>query len=164
MVQDEGGIDGSQTAVAVALERLKHENLKADFRVGDYLDLPWDDASFDAVVDIASLYANRAENFKRALHEVRRVLKPGGLVFSISFSKNTWGYGQGLELEPDGYADIPEGPIMGSGFSLYLDEGRLRDLFSEVGNLTIDKASWTLRGMRHVVEEWLVPSRRPTSA
>ena len=30
---------------------------------------------FDAVVDIASLYANRAENFKQALHEVRRVLR-----------------------------------------------------------------------------------------
>ena len=157
------GIDGSQTAVTAARDRLQAERLNADLRVGDYLDLPWEDDSFDAVVDIASLYANRAENLKRALHEVRRVLRPGGLVFSISFSKNTWGYGQGLELEPDGYTDIPEGPMVGSGFSLYLDERRLREFFSEFEDLTIDKASWTVEGMKHVVEEWLVSCRKPMS-
>jgi hypothetical protein len=91
------------------------------------------------------------------------VLKPGGLIFSISFSKNTWGYGQGLELEPDGYTDIPEGPMMGRGFSLYLDQGRLREFFSEFEDLIIDKASWTVEGMKHVVEEWLVSCRRPGS-
>lgn len=155
------GIDGSEAAVAAARSRLQRESLEADLRVGDYLNLPWKDASFDAVVDIASLYANRAENFRQALREVRRVLKPGGLVFSISFSKNTWGYGQGVQLEPDGYTDIPEGPMAGRGFSLYLDEERLRELFSEFENLTVDKASWTSDGMQHVVEEWLVSCRTP---
>ena len=157
------GIDGSQAAVTVAQDRLKQEELNADLRVGDYLDLPWKDATFDSVVDIASLYANRAENFKRALREVRRVLKPGGLVFSISFSKNTWGYGQGIEVEPDGYTDIPEGPMAGRGFSLYLDQARLRDLFSEFEDFTVDKATWTSDGMKHLVEEWLVSCRRPRS-
>ena len=94
------GIDGSPSAVAHARERLQGEDLRADLRVGDYLNLPWKDAVFDAVVDIASLYANRAENFKQALHEVRRVLKPGGLIFSISFSKNSWGYGLGRNWSP----------------------------------------------------------------
>ncbi len=157
-------IDGSPSAVAHARERLQGEDLRADLRVGDYLNLPWKDALFDAVVDIASLYANRAENFKQALQEVRRVLKPGGLIFSISFSKNTWGYGLGTELEPDGFTDIPEGPMAGRGFSLYLDRERVQEFFSGFDDLTVDKASWTSEGMKHTIEEWLVSCRRPRSA
>jgi ubiquinone/menaquinone biosynthesis C-methylase UbiE len=158
------GIDGSPSAVAQARDRLQGEDLRADLRVGDYLILPWQDEVFDAVVDIASLYANRAENFKQALHEVRRVLKPGGLVFSISFSKNSWGYGLGRELEPDGFTDTPEGPAAGRGFSLYLDRERLQEFFSGFDDLTVDKASWTSEGMKHMIEQWLVSCRRPRSA
>jgi ubiquinone/menaquinone biosynthesis C-methylase UbiE len=112
-------------------------------------------------VDIASLYANRTENFKRALEEVRRVLKPAGLFFSISFSKNTWGYGRGREVEQDGFTDVTEGPQLGRGFALYLDRERLQELFSGFDDLSVDKASWTSEGMKHTVEEWLVSGRKP---
>jgi SAM-dependent methyltransferase len=158
------GIDGSQSALARARERLESENLKADLRVGDYLNLPWKNDVFDAVVDIASLYANRAEGFKQALQQVHRVLKPGGLVFSLSFSKKTWGYGLGKEIEPDGFTDIPEGPMEGRGFSLYLDLKRLRDFFAEFQDLTVDKASWTCGGMKHAIEEWLVSCKKRNPA
>jgi len=155
------GIDGSHSAVVQAQQRLESEHLQADLRVGDYLNLPWEEGVFDAVVDIASLYANRAQNFRDALREVRRVLKPGGLVFSLSFSKNTWGYGMGREIEKDGFTDIPEGPMLGRGFALYLDLEGLKDLFSNFEDFTVEKATWTSGGMKHLVEEWLVSCRKP---
>jgi SAM-dependent methyltransferase len=70
------GLDLSQRALAVALEAVPG----ADFRNGDMRDLPWPDASFDAVVNLWTAFGyfeTQAED-ERALAEIARVLKPGG--------------------------------------------------------------------------------------
>jgi ubiquinone/menaquinone biosynthesis C-methylase UbiE len=50
---------------------------KVDFRVADAQDLPFDDASFDVVV--SALVLNFIPDRARALGEMRRVLRPGGV-------------------------------------------------------------------------------------
>ncbi|TKK87739.1 class I SAM-dependent methyltransferase [Herbidospora galbida] len=64
------GIDASARLVAVARDR----NPDADVRVGDMHDLPWDDASFDAVTSFRGVWGTTP----LALREIHRVLKPGG--------------------------------------------------------------------------------------
>jgi demethylmenaquinone methyltransferase/2-methoxy-6-polyprenyl-1,4-benzoquinol methylase len=56
-----------------------------DFRQGDALNLPLPDGSFDAVT-IAFGLRNMADR-GRCLSEMRRVLRPGGRVFILEFSK-----------------------------------------------------------------------------
>ena len=82
-------IDGSETAIAIAKKRFEEENLEADFRVGDFIDLDYADGFFDCVVDVASLQHNKMEDIGTVLEEVRRVLKPGGKVFSVMKSDST---------------------------------------------------------------------------
>ncbi|WP_061290833.1 class I SAM-dependent methyltransferase [Herbidospora cretacea] len=66
------GIDASPRLVAVARDR----SPGADIRVGDMHDLPWDDASFDAVTSFRGVWGTTPI----ALQEIHRVLKPGGRV------------------------------------------------------------------------------------
>ncbi len=77
------GIDGSATAIKIAKKRFAQEKLRGEFVVGDIAALPYKDAQFDAVVDIAAVQHNSPANIKKILAEVHRTLKPGGKFFSM---------------------------------------------------------------------------------
>lgn len=115
------GIDGSPTAIAQAQQRLGNEGLSADLRVGDYTTLPWENNSFDGVVENVSLCCNPWAAINLALGEIRRVLKPGAPFLSSFFTDRTWGYGLGAEVKPDGFLSISEGPLADGGFCLFLN-------------------------------------------
>jgi MPBQ/MSBQ methyltransferase len=76
------GIDLTPDFVEVAQMLTERTGLtdRADFRTGSALDLPWDDASFDAAVNfhVAMNIADRP----RLYSEAARVIRPGG-VFAI---------------------------------------------------------------------------------
>ena len=62
-----------------------------DFRLGDMLDLPFDDAAFDVATSFNGIW----KGFEGALSEAHRVLRPGGL-FGMTF----WGPPKRLGLLP----------------------------------------------------------------
>jgi ubiquinone/menaquinone biosynthesis C-methylase UbiE len=64
------GIDASPRLVAVARDR----SPDADIRVGDMLDLPWEDESFDIVTTFRGIWGTTVDAFD----EAHRVLRPGG--------------------------------------------------------------------------------------
>lgn len=71
------GLDISRRALDVARERAPQLNL----RHGDLRELPWPDASFDAVINLWTAFGYFAtqEEDERALAEIARVLRPGGI-------------------------------------------------------------------------------------
>jgi len=154
------GIDGSPTAISRAKERLVHEGLRADLRVGDFATLPWPDCSFDGVVENVSLYCNRWKAVKRSLDEVRRVLKLGAPFLSSFFSDRTWGYGLGTMVEPDGFIDITEGPLAGAGFCMFLNHTRLSDLFRDFANVAVERILRTVQQEQHLVEQFVITCRK----
>ncbi len=134
------GIDGSQTAIDAAGKRLATENVglnpnEPDLHVGDFSTLPWDDESFDLVVDIFAIYANTLETINQTAAEIHRVLKPGGRFYAKMWGRKTTGYGQGTEIEPGTYQEIPTGPCAGMGVSHFFDRAEIERIFS---NFEID--------------------------
>ena len=77
------GVDISPTFIRFAQEAEETHPLGIRYRIASALDLPFEDASFDAVAAFMSLMA--MPEARRVLAEVFRVLKPGGfLQFSIT--------------------------------------------------------------------------------
>ena len=74
-------IDISKTVVAAGNARTKHLN-NVEFQHGDMHNLNLDDQSFDTVLMLQAL--TYATNSKQVLHEVARVLKPGGRLLSAT--------------------------------------------------------------------------------
>jgi SAM-dependent methyltransferase len=74
------GVDASQTMLGVAVRDTEAANVA--YVRGDASDLPFRDASFDAVCCFAALYL--IEEPMRALGEIVRVLAPGGRVALLS--------------------------------------------------------------------------------
>jgi len=69
------GVDLSPEMIRVASEL----NPELDFRTGDMLSLPFDDASLAGAVAFYSIVHFDLEELARAFREIRRVLKPKGL-------------------------------------------------------------------------------------
>ena len=72
------GVDIAPNLVEQARENAQREGLKAKFDEGDAEALPYDDASFDAVVTMfGAMFAPRPE---LVAAELKRVCRPGGLI------------------------------------------------------------------------------------
>jgi SAM-dependent methyltransferase len=83
------GIDMS--AEAIAFCRRRHVSPSTDFRVGNALDIPLDDASCDAVINVESSHSYG--NLPKFLSQVRRICRSGGWFLHTDFlSPEDWEY------------------------------------------------------------------------
>jgi ubiquinone/menaquinone biosynthesis C-methylase UbiE len=91
-----------------------------DAREGDVQDLPFGDEAFDVVAALWMLY--HVPDVDRAIAEVRRVLRPGGLFVAVTNGDN---HLADLRLEAGGEAVV-------TGFSSQNGEEQLRRHFADV--------------------------------
>lgn len=92
-------LDAAPALVAIARQRLP----EADVREGDLESLPFDDARFDAVVAVNSIFY--AQNMAAAVRELARVVRPGGRVVATA-----WGPPARCEFLSTALAAV--GPLM----------------------------------------------------
>ena len=85
---DAYGIDIARHGIKIARDWLKKERLKANLEIGDiYKKLPYKDNFFDAIIGIKTLHHEKIENIRKLIKEVKRILKPGGLIFITGHRK-----------------------------------------------------------------------------
>jgi len=82
------GIDLAEGALDEA--KLRDETKSVEYIMADALKLPFEDNSFDAVISLDFL--EHVYEPEKAVKEISRVLKPGGLFFYHTFSKNWLAY------------------------------------------------------------------------
>jgi ubiquinone/menaquinone biosynthesis C-methylase UbiE len=71
------GVDVDANALSYAAAHARNRCVKARLHLADVRMLPFDDASFDVVFDFGTCY--HIGDAARALREIARVLRPGGL-------------------------------------------------------------------------------------
>jgi SAM-dependent methyltransferase len=104
------GIDVSQEYLDLARTYCREQGLDMDLRLGDMREIPFDDAAFDFVYEhYAMCHLSKADT-ARAVAEMYRVLKTGGLCFLGMICDDTWPrslYGE--ERRPGEYWGHEEG-------------------------------------------------------
>jgi len=159
------GIDGSESAIGTAHERLIAEGLqntdhRADLRVGNFVALPWADAEFDFVADIEAIYANPLPVIRSVISEIWRVLKPGGWFFGKMFGPRTTGITSGRQLEAGTTENPDEGPLHGLGIAHSFTDGEIRREFAAFSDLHLDWVDRSDRNGTVQIFEWLVQARK----
>lgn len=81
---DTYAFDGSISAVKRLNDRLKREDLHADVRVRDALELNYN-IKFNAIIDNVTIYANTLENIEKMYKKCYEMLDFGGKIFSVAF-------------------------------------------------------------------------------
>jgi SAM-dependent methyltransferase len=150
------GLDGSPVAIEQAKQRFAQEGLNANLRVGDAGNLEDPDDTYDAVVDVECLCANSREAARGILREVRRVLKPGGKLFSQTFTDRMPVGQAAKKLGPGEYTDAVGWPFEGKGFIRLETLEGIRDLYGVLEVESVDEAEYSIGNGAHRVSEWLV--------
>lgn len=156
------GVDGSPTAVRRATGRLDAEvpGWTGAVSVGDITRLEFADATFDGVVDSEAIYCNSFDESVQIYGEVRRVLKPGGLLFSRTFATGSLGDGTGEKLGRR-YRRVSEGPAAGKGPCRFTAREDLPELLAGFAIEELDLLSRAPGGDEaRAVREWLITARR----
>lgn len=95
------GIDISDKRIQMAKAFCDTKGIRLHLRKGDIRQIPFDDETFDYVFEHYSMCHLSKQDTIRAIHEMYRVLKVGGLCFLGVISTDTWPKASfGVEREP----------------------------------------------------------------
>jgi ubiquinone/menaquinone biosynthesis C-methylase UbiE len=79
------GLDFSKEAITLAGDRFVKAGLNAELQVGSMHDpLPFSDNFFDGIISLRTLNHGDYDKINNTIREIRRILKPGGMVFITS--------------------------------------------------------------------------------
>lgn len=142
------GSDISEMALKYSHDWLRREGLRARLTRADMTLIPYPDGFFDAVISLYVIYHNTLNQMKKAVAEIHRVLRPGGLALLTFMSKRNYRYGRGKQLEPDTF--VPDlGPDEGIPHH-FSDREEIESLLSGFHLLRVDLDERTDdQGQRH---------------
>jgi len=94
-------LDGSETGIAHARTLTIDAGLDVNFDVGLMTGLPYEDAQFDYILSFNVIYHGDMNTVRKAIAEIRRTLKPGGMYQGTMLSKRNGIFGKGEEISTD---------------------------------------------------------------
>jgi ubiquinone/menaquinone biosynthesis C-methylase UbiE len=103
------GIDISSEAIDWAREKATKRGLKATFEIGNVLDLPFEDASFDYILDGYCWHCIIGDDRAKFLAEAARVLHPGGIFTSITMVNDSRYRGGDMEYDRERHVQFING-------------------------------------------------------
>ena len=90
------GLDGDSKALGIARRKAEAADVEIVLDKGFSYDLPYPDDAFDRVLSSLVFHHLTPKRKVETLHEVRRILKPGGALFIVDFGKPATAIGAAL--------------------------------------------------------------------
>jgi SAM-dependent methyltransferase len=142
------GLDARASDIEHAARSARDAGVTLYLKQGSLRALPYPDASFDYVLAFNVIYHGTETDAARALAEIRRVLRPGGLYQATMLSKRSVDYGRGEQVAPNTYVQ-PSGHGDKVDPHLFTDEHDLLRLHSGFRLLAAEDRDQTGGGEQH---------------
>lgn len=160
------GLEGSPTAVARTIARLEKEvpGWRANgsaVQVGDCLDLPYANDSFDAVLDVGAISCNSYADSQRIYAELFRVARPGGKLFSRVLAAGSWGDGTGVPAGRNTFVNCTEGNVANMGLIRFTQESDVDALLGRWKRTAIERSVWTVEDRSHEIRQLNIYASKP---
>lgn len=125
------GFDLSEESIRRTAEYAKAEKLDIALKVGDMLELPYPDASFDCILCRNVISHTDTAGMRQIVEELKRVLRPEGECYLTLGSKETWGFRQDWPVvDENTKIRIEDGPENGIPH-FYADYDLIQELFKD---------------------------------
>jgi ubiquinone/menaquinone biosynthesis C-methylase UbiE len=154
------GIDISQESINIALKWAEKEKICAELRKGCATAIPYPDEYFNVIICFGVLDHLVMDDAEIAIHEMNRVLTPGGWLFLSLRSTRDTDCGRGKEIEHNTFlltGDVEE------GLPQHFFEGEeLKKLLSEFNTEYIE-CEERLYGdsLSYIYSRWIVAAKKP---
>jgi ubiquinone/menaquinone biosynthesis C-methylase UbiE len=138
------GIELSDSQIEKANEFSKVNNIDINISKGNMTSLPFDNESISFIYSYNTIFHMRKTDISKAISEIKRVLKPGGICFVnfLSINDQNFGYGEKsgegeFFQEEDGqkvihsYYDINEAEVHFKGMNILMKENRILERIFE---------------------------------
>ncbi|MES2661924.1 MAG: class I SAM-dependent methyltransferase [Pseudomonadota bacterium] len=149
------GIDASISAIEYAQQRFKEENLSADLQVADFTNLPFENNSFDLIIDRCALTCCGFSAAKRAINEIHRVSKTNAIFFFNPYSDFHTSASSGKKLSDGLISDIQDGTLVDTGQLCFYNRSAIE--------LAL-KNSWNIFDIEHLELEKILSSKKSVHA
>lgn len=159
---DSHGIDISPSAIEKCGEHLASKNLKAKLFVGNAESTEFKAGTFDGVIDVECIYANRLAAIRKIFAEACRLLKRDGRFFGLLFSRGSWGDKTGDLIEANTYANVPNRIFGHRGIAHFFSQEEIESLLQEAGfrYFEINLTYRTEDHQQNVIKEWIVQATK----
>lgn len=137
---DTYGLDSSEEALGLAQRHLRDKwGVTADLKRGSFMQMPYENGYFDAVIDVVSLQGLHLVDSASVLREVRRVLKPGGAFFSYRLSDRSSISDSGVHIDRVTLENIDDGrlPLANNGPLSFWSADLAREMY-ETGGFALE--------------------------
>lgn len=125
------GFDLSEASIRKTEEYAKQSGVSVDLKVGDMLDLPYEDGSFDCIYCRNVISHTDTAGMRKIVSELKRVLKKNGECYLTLGSKQTWGYKQDWPVvDENTKIRVEDGPENGIPH-FYADYELIQELFKD---------------------------------
>ena len=144
---DVTGVDISEEMVKTAADNAEKAGLshKVQFRLGDSQCLPFEDNSFDVVINECAV--GIPDDSQKVLHEMVRVVKPGG---RILIHESTWRVRLSKEEKDDFAERYGTTPLEFDEWRAMLDKAGVNNIVSEFKQWSKPEMFWKIRKDRDV--------------
>ena len=102
------GIEMNVEQIQKATQFAERRGQKLHIHQGDMRSLSFHDESFHFVYSYNSVFHMRKDEVRQSIHEMKRVLKPGGLLFVNFLTVNDFRVGEGVDLGDNQYEQIED--------------------------------------------------------
>lgn len=96
-------VDLSEAGLQELEKSAKAGGVEVTAQLAPMTELPFEDNTFDYVLSFNVIYHGDPDIVKKAISEIARVLKPGGVYQGTMLSKRNGNFGLGTEVAPDTY-------------------------------------------------------------
>lgn len=125
------GFDLSQDSIKKTEEYAKEAGVEVELKVGDMLELPYKDNSFDCVYCRNVISHTDTKGMKQIAAELKRILKNDGECYLTLGSKQSWGYQQNWPVvDENAKIRVEDGPENGIPH-FYADYDLVTELFKD---------------------------------
>lgn len=133
------GIDISDTQIELANNYLKKNDLSTRIQYGDMRKLDYDDEYYDCIYSYNTIFHMKKHEIINTIEQMKRILKPGGILFINLLSIDDFRCGEGLSVGENEYLQMEDGIQV---IHSYFKHSEADNYFSDMTLLSKETRIW----------------------
>jgi len=154
------GTDVSQNGLHHARQSLVGHHVPHAVVSAGMTDLPFADNTFSVVLSYGVFYYGTAGEMRKAIHEARRVMCPGGRILVVLRSTRDYRFGKGEQLERNTYRlEISDTNEFGTTLH-FLTATDVAEYFRDFAQVSFESSELTFGNRSRLDSDWIITAEK----